>query len=425
MVASSEFEQELQEALTRLYDPDYQPSEGLCRLTGCDPQEGALGVQSAIIRMIEKLEPPPNTPSSARPKLIYDLLHSRFVLKLTQEETAECLHISVASAWRAQREAIHALARLFWERHLERGQPATTGVKRAQRPESDEAVPDAQVLDWRSQAVRELASLRASAPDAVTNVAEAISDVLELQSALIPEGDVDLQVRFVQPDLITAVHPAVLRQILIAAIGRLARYIPSGPIRIFAGLEDGNAKITITGSIAPESEPTKDDLLHDILTSDDVSIEAHIEGNHVYLWVELPSVGKVTVLAVDDNPDMADFYRRCTEGTSYHIVHETHGQGLLETIKAIKPDIIVLDVMLPDIDGWKVLMRLRANPTTRPIPVIVCSVVREQDLALSLGAFRYLEKPVRPREFIRVLDQAHAQVPTTSPKFPTRSAEAC
>jgi CheY-like chemotaxis protein len=121
--------------------------------------------------------------------------------------------------------------------------------------------------------------------------------------------------------------------------------------------------------------------------------------------VEVPSVGKTTVLVVDDNLDMARFYRRCSEGTRYHIVHVAQGQGLFETVKVVVPDIIVLDVMLPDVDGWELLMRLHEDPTTRSTPVIICTVVKEEDLALSLGAARYLTKPVRPREFIQALDQ--------------------
>jgi CheY-like chemotaxis protein len=78
-------------------------------------------------------------------------------------------------------------------------------------------------------------------------------------------------------------------------------------------------------------------------------------------------------------------------------------------IEAIPPDVIVLDVMLPDVDGWNLLLDLHEHPATRSIPVIVCSVVREENLAMSLGAALYLSKPVSPRQFIRALDQVLGQ----------------
>jgi len=155
-----------------------------------------------------------------------------------------------------------------------------------------------------------------------------------------------------------------------------------------------------------------------------VRVEAHVDGDRAFLWVGLPSVGKITVLVVDDNPDMARFYRRSAEKTSYHIVHTAGGQNLFETIAATAPAVIVLDVMLPDIDGWELLTRLHQDPATRPIPVIVCSVVREEELALSLGAAHYLPKPVRSREFIQALDRVLAQAPARAPKSPASNAAA-
>jgi CheY-like chemotaxis protein len=357
--------------------------------------------------------------------LIYDLLHSRFVLKLTQEETAERLCMSVASAWRAQREAIHVLLRLFWERGAEQRRLADIPAREGVGLSAEAGMPESQLPDWRSQVERELAALRASAPGAVSDVAQVVDDVMELERALTAERGVRLEVGYVQPDLVAVVHPSVLYQMLVTAVGRLARYTPSGRIAVFAGLEDGNARVAITAPITAEHRPSEDDLIRDVLVPEGVSIGADIDGESVFLWLELPSLGKVTVLIVDDNPDMADLYRRSTEGTSYHIVHIGEGQNLFETVEAVKPEVIVLDVMLPDVDGWKLLMHLYENPATRPIPVIVCSVVREEELALSLGATLYLAKPVRARQFIQALDRVHLQASARAPRSAANSATAC
>jgi CheY-like chemotaxis protein len=68
--------------------------------------------------------------------------------------------------------------------------------------------------------------------------------------------------------------------------------------------------------------------------------------------------------------------------------------------------VIVLDIMLPDVDGWELLSNLRERPLTRGIPVIVCSVIRESDLAQALGAAVFLPKPLNHRHFVEALDQA-------------------
>jgi CheY-like chemotaxis protein len=65
--------------------------------------------------------------------------------------------------------------------------------------------------------------------------------------------------------------------------------------------------------------------------------------------------------------------------------------------------------MLPDVDGWELLTNLHEHHDTRSIPVIICSVVKRQELAAALGASLYLPKPVRRREFIQALDQVLSQ----------------
>jgi CheY-like chemotaxis protein len=183
----------------------------------------------------------------------------------------------------------------------------------------------------------------------------------------------------------------------------------SGPIAVYAGLENGEARITLSGVVEAGEELDGDQLIHDILLPAGGQIKTIKEGQQVFVYIHVPSTGQVTVLAVDDNPDMLHFYRRCTAGTRYHVVQATTGREALAHIRANPPDIVVLDVMLPDIDGWQLLIQLHEDPDTRTIPIIVSSVVREEDLATSLGAAYYLTKPVQPRRFVQALERVLRQ----------------
>jgi DNA-binding response OmpR family regulator len=145
------------------------------------------------------------------------------------------------------------------------------------------------------------------------------------------------------------------------------------------------------------------------------TVEISAEGNCVSFLVKLPSTDYVTVLVVDDNLDLVHFYRRYVTGTRYRIVHVAKGQQVFKTLEEFPSDIIVLDVMLPDIDGWELLAHLREHTVTRSIPVVVCSVVRERELALALGAALYLPKPVRRRQFILALDEVLSQASGEAP----------
>ena len=68
------------------------------------------------------------------------------------------------------------------------------------------------------------------------------------------------------------------------------------------------------------------------------------------------------------------------------------------------PDIILLDVMLQDLDGWELLGRFRAHPQLGDRPVIVCTILPQRDLALSLGAAGFLSKPLSQRQLLSALD---------------------
>jgi CheY-like chemotaxis protein len=72
-------------------------------------------------------------------------------------------------------------------------------------------------------------------------------------------------------------------------------------------------------------------------------------------------------------------------------------------VAEIRPTVIILDVLLPQEDGWELLMSLRADDRTRDIPVIVCSVLREPQLARSLGASAHLPKPVTQGALLEAL----------------------
>jgi CheY-like chemotaxis protein len=386
----------IQEVLKHLHDPQYQPSNQLRDLVGSDSQDGAVAVQSSILQQIQALEPDPDAPRDARSRQVYEILHLRYVQGLTQQRTAELMNVSVRHVNRLQKEAVHALVVSLWERSRPGGREA--------RSDGEDRT-GVQASSWRSQVEREILSLQRSGAHPTSDVEQAIDRVLSLKDVIIPNPDLDIEVAFIQPKLTVAVHPSVLDQMLIMAIRALARHVSTGPIRVFASLKDGNAAITMTGALGTEGAPTEHDLAQNILIFTGASVGVDVDGGHIFLRIGMPSVSKITVLVVEDNADIVRFFRRSTAGTKYRIVHIGKGQKVFDAVETVAPDVIVMDIMLPDVDGWHLLMRLHENPATRSTPVVVCTVVREEELALSLGAALYLAKPVRAHQFTEALDQ--------------------
>jgi CheY-like chemotaxis protein len=383
-------EDALQEALAHLYDPEFEAADSLVRFLGCSSDGGVLAVQSRLLQAIEGLRPADDGVSQGRARTVYEVLRCRYVLGMTQEETAERLRISVTSVWRAQREAAHAVAVHLWGQMQSETAPGS-GQHQAQ--------------DWQAQARHELASLRDYSQVISSDLGEVLQGVLKLEESLTERRGVEVEVAFVQAGIEAALHPTVLRQVLITALARVLAYTVSDTVRIYAGLEDADVRITITAAVDMDHGVVDADLLRGILLPDEVSADATIEGGQAFVYLGVPAVGRSTVLAVDDNRDMIRFYRRSMEGTRYQIVDVQRGEDVRVAIDAYDPDVILLDVMLPDVDGWELLSRLYEDPATRHIPVIVCSVVHEEDLAHALGAALYLSKPIRRRELVDAVDR--------------------
>ncbi len=403
MPTFEEFEQSLRHVLVHFRDPAYHPPEFLWSILGHKPQHGVEALQHTITQTIESLKPTTtNTSSSLRSQRFYELLTYRYVQELTQEETAERLGITPRHVRREQQQAIHALARLFWEKSL-------TKTPAVVEDDSDEGL-EQESIAWRTQVREELAALQQSAPGSVVEVATAIRGVMKIGETLTSQNGVSLKVEPLASDLTVAMHPSALRQVLITAIEKLVQSISPGQVTLAVERMGDRVHLLLTGAPAATNYPPHSELIREILAVHGGSIEAYLEEDRVGFRIDMPIADKMTVLVIDDNADLVHFYRRYTTGTRYQIVHLEEGLHAQETIQEINPHIIVLDVMLPDIDGWELLTDLQEQPATKMIPIIVCSVVRRAELALSLGASLYLPKPVRRQQFIQALDQILNQV---------------
>lgn len=100
------------------------------------------------------------------------------------------------------------------------------------------------------------------------------------------------------------------------------------------------------------------------------------------------------VLVVDDDARAAHLITRALQAGGYRTAVVGDGAGALEAARRLRPAAITVDVLLPGLDGWEVLRRLKAEPATRDIPVVVISVVDEHQWAYALGAADYFVKPV-------------------------------
>ncbi|MEO8561500.1 MAG: ATP-binding protein [bacterium] len=120
-----------------------------------------------------------------------------------------------------------------------------------------------------------------------------------------------------------------------------------------------------------------------------------------------------TILLIDDDAATRELVERMLAKDGMHVLLAATGQEGLRLASAERPDVIVLDVILPDQDGWAVLAAITTKLELADIPVIILTTADERGLATTLGATAYLNKPVRAEELIAALRRA--QQPTSEP----------
>ena len=121
-----------------------------------------------------------------------------------------------------------------------------------------------------------------------------------------------------------------------------------------------------------------------------------------------PDGRQPVILAVDDEPEALFLYRRILEREGYKLLTVTEGAKAMPVARLVRPHAIILDILMPDKDGWEILQELKKDPATGNIPVLVCTVVSDKSRGLSLGADGYLVKPVDDEELLTALKQIKA-----------------
>jgi two-component system alkaline phosphatase synthesis response regulator PhoP len=107
------------------------------------------------------------------------------------------------------------------------------------------------------------------------------------------------------------------------------------------------------------------------------------------------------ILVVDDDPEIVRLLRAYLERAGYGVLTAYDGQTALHVMRRERPDLVVLDLMLPDLDGWQVTRIVRGDETLAPTPILMLTArVEDEDkiVGLELGADDYVTKPFNPRE---------------------------
>jgi two-component system, OmpR family, response regulator VicR len=118
------------------------------------------------------------------------------------------------------------------------------------------------------------------------------------------------------------------------------------------------------------------------------------------------------VVCIEDEPEMIDLFKLILTRRGFEVIGANGGRHGLELVKEIKPDLVLIDLMMPDMDGWEVYQNLKANEETQDIPVIVVTAKAQSiDRVLGLHIAKvndYIAKPFSPTSLIESIEQVLA-----------------
>ncbi|MBM3151030.1 MAG: GAF domain-containing protein [Chloroflexi bacterium] len=283
------------------------------------------------------------------------------------------------------------------------------------------------------------------------NVGDTINSVVPTITGLIKDKPIKLK-KNIPTDLpIIRADPMRLRQVLINLLSNAAKFTDEGTINVEAGVKpsaDGQMEIVVSVSdtgpgIAPEDQAKLFQPFSQVDASPTrktggtglgLSISRHLvdmhggrigihssagKGSTFYFTLPIPheksagapavpaSGGRI-ILAIEDDLQVVSLYERYLQPQGYQVVSLTDPSLAKERIKQLKPYAITLDIMMPGRDGWSVLNDLKTDAETRDIPVIICSILEEEEKGFSLGASDYLVKPVLEAELLNSLNRLNS-----------------
>lgn len=266
------------------------------------------------------------------------------------------------------------------------------------------------------------------------NIGDTITSVMSTAIGLVKDKAVKLK-QEIEPNLPTIRgDPMRIRQILLNLISNASKFTDEGSIKVTAaphksptGVLEVIVSVTDTGpGISTEDQAKLFRAFSQVDSSATrktggtglgLSISQRLvdmhggrigihsvvgEGTTFYFTIpqyNQPSVepiagqGKV-ILCIDDDQQVIGLYDRYLKPQGYQVIPVINPEVARETIKRLKPYAVTLDIMMPGMDGWSLLQELKADPETRNVPVIICSIVEEEGKGFSLGASDYLVKPI-------------------------------
>ncbi len=391
---------EVRRALLHLYDPielRKSPLIGMLKL------ESHSALRQVLEQSVSALKPAASVSQQSDAWRTYRVLHHRFIEQFDQYDVAGNLNLSIRQLRRQEGVALQTITDVLCERFDLNCVAGAADDEPAGDGGSATSAENELALAERAYPIRptDLAPVL----DAVRDTLKPMADTLGVTLVFDPRTRQTASIR-------VNASPQPLRQALLTALPGLLQRSQAGVTRIRITSDPVQAAIFVqaeppqssAGPPAEDAARFEEDLsmARRLLAMCNGELNVYDDGNS--LAIVIPLAETVPVLVVDDNADAHALFGRFLANSRYQLIAAQNSAQAETLLRGITPRVIVLDVMMPEVDGWEMLGRLRENPQTSDIPVIVCTILPQEKLALTLSAAAFLRKPVKQAQLLETLD---------------------
>lgn len=395
----------VRDALLHLYDLTYLQTHPLVDLCaqGQSARVGGKALRQALLDAIGATHPGPGVSTSSRAWRSYRILELRYVVGNEVDEVIGEVALSKRQYHREHHRALEAVASILWQNW----HPTDARIDSLTRPSVDET----SAVDLARSDLARFEAEHLLRDDATGQIdpAEVLRGVADLLRPLCVQRNVTLALEL--PDRLQSLRGdrVALRQGLLSTLTPLV--VSAGPsaIRVAVTSRPGQLEVRVDAAASASAEPCLRGLEQGRpfieALGGTVECQPPTEPNGVIsIRFSFPTLDRPTLLVVDNHGDFIRLIERYLVGLGWNVVGAGDVEQAFVALRQWRPTAVLLDVVLPGRDGWDLLLRLKGSPELRETPVIICSVLREAEIAISLGAAAYLCKPVDQRQLIQTLE---------------------
>jgi len=406
-VTYEQFVGSLRSALHHLYNPVHLRASPLIALLGLiDEFDSAAALQHTLAQAIRRLKPSEDEPPQSRAWRVYDTLNFHYLRQLSRDAVALQLGISERQLRREQRVALEVLAQHLWPQieHavIQIQTPAQPTLTLAQLPaDADQAL------------IEELAWLKTPTSEQRMPLGAALQTVHSLAQPLAQQWQTSLQIEVPVGLTDLPVAPLPLRSILLTILSVAIPRAGQATVLIAAVRQGATLEFSVTCATCHPGAPpfsAKEMASLEMARNLAVFYDAHLalpqaDAANFAVTLTLPASEQIPVLVIDDNADWLALLQRYATDSRYQVVGTRDPTGAHSLAEQLQPAVILLDVMMHHVDGWQILSDLRHAPATHLIPIVICTILPVEELALALGANAFLQKPITQYQFLHTLDE--------------------